>query len=344
MKRLANLFLQDLLLAYRSGHVLITGLLLALMLALVVFLPRQFERHNELIYDAVPGAPLAAYLAEQGLGDGLAFTDEAAFRAAVEADPTKVGVVFSGSLAEPRFELITRGAVPAENLGLLSAALDQAVLALRGEMPPQLPVELLRAPAPPTPFNQHIIPIMLVFEVVLLGFLIVAVMMFQEKQEGTLRAYRVTPAGSLAYLASKNALFVVLSLAYGMPILLAGLGLRANYGPVLLLLVLSSSFMTMFSLAVAVFFRNLSEWFFVGVAILIVNSLPMISYGLPSFAPAWLTWVPSYPAVFAVRDALFNAAGLASISPTIAYLAALNVAALAASYAAVRFKLMREGR
>jgi fluoroquinolone transport system permease protein len=36
------------------------------------------------------------------------------------------------------------------------------------------------------------VPVVIVFEVVLLGFLIAAVMMFQEKQEGTLRAYRVT--------------------------------------------------------------------------------------------------------------------------------------------------------
>jgi hypothetical protein len=297
-----------------------------------------------LIYDAAPGAPLAGYLAAHGLGEGIVYTDRAAFEAALEAQPTKAGVVFSGSPAEPHFELIVRGAIAPENLGLLQASLDQAVRSMRGEAPAALPVELLRQPAPPPPLGQRLVPVVLVFEVVLLGFLIAAVMMFQEKQEGTLRAYRVTPGGALAYLASKNALFVVLSLAYGLPVLLVAFGLRVNYGLALLLLVLSSSLMTMLSMAVAVFFRNLSEWFFVGVAILMVNSLPMLSYGLPGFAPAWLTWVPSYPAVFATRDVLLNGAGLVQISPTLLYLAVLNLLALAACYAAVRMKLMREGR
>jgi fluoroquinolone transport system permease protein len=102
--------------------------------------------------------------------------------------------------------------------------------------------------------------------------------------------------------------------------------------------------MTMFSLAVAVFFRNLSEWFFVGVAILLVNSLPMFSYAMPSFAPAWVTLIPSYPAVFASRDVLFYGSGLLAISPTVLYLVVLNLLALAAAYAAVRFKLLEEGR
>jgi hypothetical protein len=76
----------------------------------------------------------------------------------------------------------------------------------------------------------------------------------------------------------------------------------------------------------------------------VINSLPMISYSLPSFSPAWMTWIPSYPAVFATRDVLFNAAGIERLAPTLVYLSALNLIALAASYAAVSHKLLKEGR
>lgn len=347
MKRFTSLFVQDLLLAYRSGHVLITAILLAGMLALVLFLPRQIEVHNELVYDATPGGVLAAYLSGRGVGEDVVYRDEAAFHQALEDQPTKVGVVFSGGLAAPAFEIITHSAVAEANLGLLRASLDRAILELRGQAQDRLPVEFLRPVSGPLPFNVKLIPVVLVFEVVLLGFFIAAVMMFQEKQEATLRAYRVTPSGALNYIFSKNALFILLSIAYGLPILwvgsLVGLGLAVDYGLMLLLIVLSSSLMTMASLAIAVFFRNLSEWFFAGVAVLMVNSLPMLSYAMPAFAPAWLTWVPSYPAVFAARDVLFHGAGLAQIQPTLLYLAGLNLAAFAAAYAAVRFKLLKEG-
>lgn len=344
MKRFGSLFLQDLLLAYRSGHVFITLLLLAVMLALVLFLPKELKFHNELLLDTAAGQPLASYLKGQGLGDNVVYTDEAAFRSDLERQPNKIGVIFSGSAAEPHFEIITQNVVAEQNIGLLRASLDQAVLELRGSGGSSLPVNLLRQPAPTPPFNLNLVPIILVFEVVLLGFFIASVMMFQEKQEGTLRAYRITPSGALNYILSKSALFLVLSLLYGLPLLLVAFGTRLNYALVLLILLLSSSLMTLFSLAVAVFFRNLSEWFFVGVAILLINSVPMLAYGFPTFAPDWITWIPSYPAVFATRNIMFHGAGLAEISPTLLYLAAVNLIAFAAAYAAVRYKLLREGR
>jgi ABC-2 type transport system permease protein/fluoroquinolone transport system permease protein len=347
MKRFVSMFQQDLLVAYRSGHVLITGLLLVIMLALIVFLPRELVVHNELVLDASAEGRLAAFLTQSGLGPDVVFSDENAFRSALARQPGKVGVIFTGSVDVPHFEIIITSAVPAQNLALLQASLERGVLEMRGTASSSLPVIYLRPQSGSLPLNLRLLPVVLVFEVVLLGFLIAAVMMFQEKQEATLRAYRVTPAGTLHYIAAKNALFITLSLAYGLPMLLLStwmFGLQLNYGLVLLLLVLSSSLMTMFSLAIAVFYRNLSEWFFVGVAVLMVNSLPIIAYGLPSFAPAWLTWIPSYPTVFATRDVLFYGAGLAEIQPTVLYLLALNLLAFGAAFVAIRYKLLKEGR
>jgi hypothetical protein len=344
MKRLGSLFLQDLLLAYRSGHVFITALILVLMLALVLFLPRELKIHNELIYDASPDHLLAGYLQERGLPQSILFTEETAFREQLDRQANKVGIIFSGSLKQPHFEIITQNVISVENIGLLQTSMELALQDLRGDEVESIAVDVLRSAAPPPPFNLNLIPIMIVFEVVLLGFFIVAVMMFQEKQEGTLRAYRVAPAGAINYILSKSGLFLALSLLYGLPILLVGFGLTANYPLLILLMILSSTLMTLFSIAVAVFFRDLSEWFFVGVAVLIVNSLPMLSYAFPSLAPTWLTWIPSYPAVFATRNLLFHGAGLAEISPAILYLLILNLAAFAAALSAVHFKLLKEGR
>jgi hypothetical protein len=344
MKRFSSLFLQDLLLAYRSGHVFITVAILAIMLILVMFLPPEFKVHNELVYDSSPGAPLAARLIEIGFPESGIFMEEAGFRAALEKQPGKIGVIFSGSVDAPHFELIAQNHISEKNIGLLRVSLDTLILQMQSAEAQAVEVELLRQLSPPPPLNLNIIPLVLVFEVVLLGFFIVAVMMFQEKQEGTLRAYRVSPSGALNYVSSKTALFLALSLGYGLPILLAGFGLNANYPVLISLLLLSSSLMTMFSLSVAVFFRNLSEWFFVGVAVLLVNGLPMLSYALPGLAPGWLSWIPSYPAVFATRNVLFHGAGFVETTPTLIYLLTLNGLAFGAAYLAVRMKLLKEGR
>jgi hypothetical protein len=179
---------------------------------------------------------------------------------------------------------------------------------------------------------------------VLLGFFIVAVLVFQEKQEGAIRAYRVSPAGPLAYILSKNLLLVVLALPYGGLLVLAGRGLEVNYLNLFILIILSSSLMTFAGLFVAVFFNNISEWFFIGVFILILNMLPLIAYAMPAFAPAWLTWIPSYPVVFGVREILFPTGKSGFMLPMAGLLAAQTAVALAAAYWAVSTRLMREAR
>ena len=344
MKRFFSMFLQDLILAYRSRLILVTVVLLLVMIALVLFLPSELKVHNEMILDKSTGTILANYLAAQGVAEGVVYIDEQEFSESLQKQPNKVGVIFSGDLENPAFEIITNSLVAPENINLLKASLDRAILELRGQSDSTLPVVYLRNVSTPPAFNLKVVPIALVFEVVLLGFFFAAVMMFQEKQEATLKAYRVTPAGAWNYILSKNLLFIVLSLAYGIPLLVVGFGASVNYGLLFLLLILTASMMTLLSLIIAVFFRNLSEWFFVGVAVLVINSLPSISYAMPSFSPRWMTWIPSYPAVFAVRDVLFNQANWAQIQPVILLMVILNLVSLMVAYLVVQSKLLKVGR
>ncbi len=120
------------------------------------------------------------------------------------------------------------------------------------------------------------IPIFMSFEVVLLGFLIGAVLIFQSKQEGTIRAYRVSPGGTLIFILSKVLLYDVISLIYGLVVSLIAFGTSPNYLQLSLLIIGSSTLMTLLGLAIAVFFTNISEWFFAGATLMIVATLPML--------------------------------------------------------------------
>jgi ABC-2 type transport system permease protein/fluoroquinolone transport system permease protein len=226
----------------------------------------------------------------------------------------------------------------------MRTTLDTVVRTLRGETPPsQFDVQLLRPAAEPVPLNLSILPVALVFEVVLLGFTFGAVMIFQEKQEGVNRAYRVSPGTTLDYIGAKNLLFIAMSLIYGTLLLLVAFGLEADYGRILLLVVLTSSAMTLVGLAIAVFFNNISEWFFVGVGVLIINMLPVFSYSIPTFAPRWLTVIPSYPVLFGAREILFSTGRTGFMSPLVLQLVLFNVVAFVLCYVAVERKLMKAG-
>ncbi|HKJ84853.1 MAG TPA: hypothetical protein VKA06_02195, partial [Spirochaetia bacterium] len=97
----------------------------------------------------------------------------------------------------------------------------------------------------------------------------------------------------------------ILGIAYGFVVVAVAVGFGANWPALLGLLVWASLFMTIFGLGFAVWFRNLSHWFFPGLAVLVLNMLPFFAYIYPVFNPRWVQVIPSYSLVFALREALF---------------------------------------
>jgi ABC-2 type transport system permease protein/fluoroquinolone transport system permease protein len=132
-----------------------------------------------------------------------------------------------------------------------------------------------------------------------------------------------------------------MSIIYGVLLLLAAFQLDADYPRVMLLVILASSMMTLLGLAIAVFFNNISEWFFVGLGVLVLNLLPVLSYVMPTFAPQWLTLIPSYPVLFGVRELLFPTGAAGFMTPLLVQLLAFNVVAFGLAYVALDRKLMK---
>ena len=65
--------------------------------------------------------------------------------------------------------------------------------------------------------------------------------------------------------------------------------------------------MTLFGLGFAAWFNNLSQWFFPGLGLLILNMLPFFSYVYPVFNPEWIRFIPSHGLVFSLKESLFPA-------------------------------------
>ena len=120
------------------------------------------------------------------------------------------------------------------------------------------------------------------------------------------------------------------------------MGLAVNWPLLLATIVLGASLYTLMGISVGVFFNNMSEWLILGMTVLILNILPIISYSMPSFAPAVLTWIPSYTIVFGLAEMLFPTG--ASLVPLFAYLSLAVALAYTLSHVLVHKKLMKEGR
>jgi ABC-2 type transport system permease protein/fluoroquinolone transport system permease protein len=309
---------QDTRLLWRNGHVAVVVGIAAVMIALVIFLPAEFGTGpGEYVYDAIPGAPFRSTLVEMGADLTGLPESEQAYQTLLAENPNAIGVVVAGSLEQPQVTITRQTDVPEQSINLLKATVDTVVRSLQGEAAQLAPVERLRPQAERVPANLSGLPIFLALEVGILGFLLVAVFVFQEKQEGTIRAYRVTPAGLWPYLLSKALVFLLLALLYGFAVVVAGMGFDVNWPAVIGLVAWASLFMTILGLGVAVWFENLSEWFFPGLLVLVLNMLPFFSYIYPIFTPRWVPFIPSYGLLFSLREALFPTGNPDLISRTL---------------------------
>ena len=254
-----------------------------------------------------------------------------------------MGLIFRGSPQRLQVVMLHHGTISFENVNVIRASLEKSMY----DTAPSLSdggfsIEYLQELVEPVSNKMNALPSLLAFEVIVIGFLMVAVMIFQEKSEGTIRAYRVSPAHTAAYLISKTLVFVFLGLVYGLVFILSTMGIPPNPGLFCLVVALAISFYTLAGVAVAVFFNNISGWLFPGVGLLMVNMAPIISYSYPAFSPVAITCLPSYLLLFGLREILFPTGE--AVWPLVWLLLALNAVAFAICLPLVHRKLMKEGR
>ncbi|OHD54676.1 MAG: hypothetical protein A2Y33_02530 [Spirochaetes bacterium GWF1_51_8] len=347
MKRFFNLAAQETLLVFRNKFHWFMLVLLVMMGGAYHLIPDSIPKtDNRYFIDNTKGKLLTAVLTNHGVPAGNILTDKNSITALVASNRDNIGIILDqAGDAAPVFTVIHNGELSAHEKNILHSGLEELLTDSTAEKKSNgfVTVEL-GGPALKVPLRVSLLPVLLTFEVMVLGFLFVAVVIFQEKQEGSIRAYRVSPGGVCAYVLSKTLVWVVLSVLYGIVLLLATVGFGIDYLAAAMLLTAGSLLMTLFGMAVAVFFSSISEWFFIGVAILVINMLPQVSFLYPVFAPAWITLLPSYPMIFAARDIVFGQPAGSAFWSVIGLLAAESAVMLAAALVLVRLKLMKKER
>ena len=175
------------------------------------------------------------------------------------------------------------------------------------------------------PANLNMVPMFLVLESMLLGFVLIAALVFMEKDEGTIRAYLVSPGKVPEYLGSKITLMLLLGWISTLAGTLPTIGLGANYLYLLLLIGFGSIFASTIGLIIASFFDNISQSIIWIIVVSLILSVPSASYFAPSFAPVFMKLIPTYSMLFAIREALFPTGNWEIIYSTILTFAALSM-------------------
>jgi hypothetical protein len=346
MKKFGNLFIQDFTVTIRSGfHYALIGLAALFIILIHFVIPEQINTTpDEVFFDNTRGKVFENMLTQSGADAGLFYDNKDDFVQAVNENRGTIGIMVTGSRGEYAFDIITRGKIAEKTQNLIIAAMESITAVVSGESPvADIDYELLRVSSSPVPFNKDFIPVFITFEVIMMGFILIAVLVFQEKQEGSIRAYRISPSGTLQYILSKTAVLTIMGLLYGFFSIVFIVGFNADYVLLLLIVLLASVLMNLLGLGLAVFFKNISEFLIVSIATLALIQLPVISYFNPTFSPGYLRWIPSYPVMFGVREAVFSTGKENFLWPTISLLLIEIAAVFIFCYWAVRSKLMKSG-
>ncbi|MEW6243271.1 MAG: ABC transporter permease [Bacillota bacterium] len=339
-----SLLKQDLVVAQRNGFFLVVLCLAVIFAILVRFvIPAEVKvTAREYVVDLTEGQVISDLLVRKGLADILLPSEEELL-SLMQEDRNTLGIVFQGSREKPGAVIHYQGYEPKKALAALSAAVSSLwnEAGALGRPSFSTPV-LLRPESSKLPFNLSMIPLLMVTEVVFLGFLFVAVMVFQEKAEGSIRAYRVSPRGTWTYILSKSVTNVILALCYGLLIFLPTIGPTSNLIAVLPLIILASFLMTVAGLSISVFFDSLSDFIYAALPIFVLFCLPVASYFFPAFKMPVFELIPSYPLMFGIREILFPTGKAGFYAPMLLRLAAESAVVLLVAGWAVNRNLLKE--
>ena len=299
----------------------LTGTLAVIVLVVDLALPKEIAQQDY---------RLVTYNAPAAFATGEALSSYDAVKQAVRAGDV-VGVSFGAD------------GITIVHPGYSEQTLNAIALELSGVQPTAVATLQLDETAKAVPFHLMSTPIFICFEALMVGFILGGALMLSEKQDGSVRALRVSPLSTAKYVVSKTLLFSVIGTVYASLICVLTIGASVNWALFLLLSFFGTAIFTMIGLAYTSPFRDMSGWFFSMVVLLSVNMLPVISYSSPAFTPVWMKLIPSYPILMAYRSALFG--GALDLWYTLAAIAAWSVVSYLLAQVFVRKNhLRRAGR
>ena len=340
MKRFVTLFELEIAVILRNGFHWIVLIALTVTAASFHLFPESAGWSPEVGFSDTSAEGIVRHGPGGGASETVFFGSDEELRKWVEEERRRIGFAVADGTVKPLVTLIHSGELPPRQISLLRAGIEAMV---SGGTEGVFSIVEIGEHRVPLTLGRILLPVLIAFEVLILGFIFIAVTVFQEKQDGTLKAYRVSPSGTVIYTAAKAAAWVVITILYGAALILATVGPAVPWGRIIALLALAGLFMALAGLLVSVFFRNISEWFFIGVGILVVNMLPQVSFASPTFSPGWLRWIPSYPVLFAVRDLLYRPGAVESFERAMLQIGAYTAVLVPVTLAAVRGRLMKEG-
>jgi hypothetical protein len=325
-------FAKDIRLAFKSFYIYIEIIMAVLFVAILLFVVPEHFTTEHTVYVALDLPATARDFVMNKLSEGgeagttIVLLDSAeAVRARLEQDRSAAGIFISILADKINFEFILQGYEQEKVVNILRQAFI-------GEMAASVPgfvdhttVTLLDSQVEKLSDRINMVPVFLVLNSVFVGLFIIASYIFMDKEEGTIKAFAVTPARVWHYLAAKVGVMMVTGLITGLITAVAVGGTQLHLFPFILLLLVCNGFGSVLGLLIASFFDSITKamgWLYLAIFML---SFTSVSYYMPSFSPLLIRLLPSYPMLYAFRQIFLAAPDYRQIYTTVGIFAVLGL-------------------
>ncbi len=316
MRRLSSLLQKDVVLGVKDIFILLeVGFAVLLVILLRFLIPESIETEQAVFIHDQTGL-VERFVGQIGDGaeEGESYVgSREAVISGMEENRTALGLVVSrssGALFD--VEVLTQPYTPEAVSDFVSLELEDLLLVF---LSPALgyPTDVVDSVEVRSlqeglrdeiPFNQRLLPTVLLLMVGILGLFSMISLIGQERNDQTIRALRVSPAELWQFLVSKHLTVLVTGIVTYSILYIPMLGLE-GYLPSLLIMVLTIVFGSSVGTILGTYFKDPMAsigWVFV---LMIVLGLPAVSLFAPIFSPPWLQIIPSYHTLFGLDAAMF---------------------------------------
>jgi ABC-2 type transport system permease protein len=277
------------------------GMPLVLSLVLSLVFGNLFSEKPKLGVSDEGDSRITSLITESDSIVGREYDSPEKLRKAVEDGALDMGIVLP-----PDFDSLVEQGQPTEitayvwgeslakNRIILGATITNMIRDVAGQ---EVPVEIAATTlgdAKSIPWNDRLLPLIVLLAIVFGGIMVPATSLVDEKQKRTLTALAITPASLAEIFLSKGLVGVILSTIMGVLILVLNQAIGAHTPLLIGMLVLGAVMSATFGIMLGVFARDVTSLFATTKAIGILLYAPAIVYLFPEI-PQWIGKIfPTY--------------------------------------------------
>lgn len=327
--KLLYTFLKDIQLSMKSFYFYIEiGFALIFVAVLMFVVPENFEptvtvyAHLDLPEAVQAGAEEA--MAAEGY-DIIRLSSREAVESELASNRDAVGLAVSMEGPKVVYDYILQGYEGEKFRNILQTTIEGNFARMVPGFTEATSVRTIEVDSEKLSDRLNILPVFLGLNAAFMGLFIIAAYIFLDKDEGTIKAFAVTPAKVWHYLASKMGVMLVTGLVSGLIATLFVAGQKAHYFHLIMLIISLNIFGSALGLFISSFFDSMTKamgWLYVSIIIL---AFAAVSYYMPAFSPLIIRLLPSYPMLFAFRETLYEAADLGYVYANVLGFAAAGV-------------------